>query len=422
MFNPPSDSAVQDLDSIAEDVDVNDAAVTENVDDDGNEYLEFEIEDLDDSPYVDGEEEAFGRRRRNASNRIEKSDSGAANQQSGRRENKPRSRTEPRREEGDVRERPPSTRRSESPAPAAERTVDFEDGDAPRRPRRRRGRGRGRSKEGQDLTASNDSTSNSQTPDPVADEIGWVTPAFNEDRKGKRQEDPVAKTHDRESSSRSSRTSKDDNRSSRESSRAPRDDSRSRQSEANYKSRNVSQSSRNQSARNQAADEFEVNSIDDTGEQAESTSGRSRRRRRRGRKPRGNEPSPQSEKPILDDETFDDDLSDDISSQGNYDGYDDDDLGSDDFDSEEFTSHSSPADDRAPKRGRRPRRSAGRSREQSVDADVNEDTEKVRFPTWEEAISVLVETNIKNHSRSPNRGGGGGGRGRSGGGNRGRSH
>ena len=133
----------------------------------------------------------------------------------------------------------------------------------------------------------------------------------------------------------------------------------------------------------------------------------------------------------MEDGEFDDDLTEDISSQGNYDGYGDDDLsgpddlgpdnlGPDDLDGDDFVTDSTNTDDRPAKRGRRPRRSSGRSRDQIVDADANEDTTNVRFPTWEEAISVLVESNIKNHSRSPNRGGGGG-RGRNSGSSRGRS-
>ena len=74
-------------------------------------------------------------------------------------------------------------------------------------------------------------------------------------------------------------------------------------------------------------------------------------------------------------------------------------------------------------RDRPSRRRSPKRRDSARQSDSGEQQRKTKFPTWEEAISVLIESNIKNHSKS-NRGGSssgtGGGRGRSRGRGRGR--
>ena len=41
------------------------------------------------------------------------------------------------------------------------------------------------------------------------------------------------------------------------------------------------------------------------------------------------------------------------------------------------------------------------------DESQESSSKRPKFPTWEEAVAGMIESNIKNHSRSPGRGGGG---------------
>ncbi len=120
--------------------------------DSDDDYLEFEVEDLDDSPYEDGEEEAFGRRSRR---RKPPESQDADEEVRGRSQNrkKAESRRQPERH----------AKRDESKA--------VERDERPSRRSGSRGRGRGRSPEKERPVESA-----AAKPEVFVDEIGWEVP------------------------------------------------------------------------------------------------------------------------------------------------------------------------------------------------------------------------------------------------------
>ena len=146
--------------------------ISSDVSSEKDDFLEFEIEELDDSPYRDGEEATHGRRSRR---RPQSDDQETESRRTGRRRSRNRD------DDAHIDRRKSQSTRDDSDREPVEFAAGLDldadtaaEVDKPRRSRRRsRGRGRGR-----DRDRARDGQSDSETVEPseVVDEIGWVVP------------------------------------------------------------------------------------------------------------------------------------------------------------------------------------------------------------------------------------------------------
>ena len=306
--------------------------------DDGDDYLEFEIEELDDSPYREGEAERRGRRsRRRAPSQEEGDHQGRSPARADRSdyrswEDSASSARKPNYKSGRSEAGADEHQRDDRNDPAEDRDSG-DAGSRSKRRRRSRGRGRDRKRElaNEDALPAQDLAADALDDD-LVDEIGWVRPTYKSSEPG----EPV------------------------EPLRAP-------SSRKNASTESTSDF--------HADEEFDD---DDLSDSAEAGRPRRRRSRRRGKGGRRDGQVQDGQ-----DERQDESLSG-FYSQQEEDAYD----------------HAN--------RSRSAQRPDRMTRMERDDQDT--DGSGSRFPTWAEAISSIVEANIKNHSQS--------GRGRGGNGNR----
>ncbi len=350
---------------------------------DGEEFVEFEIEELDVSPRDENEDAAHGRRRRKPSG------TGGDRFDSGERQRA---------------DRPSSSRSRSTRSRSGEGRSDSEPVQSDRGPRRESG--------DRDKATSDESRSGRR---PRRSRGGRGEKASREERP----------RHDARSEELT--TEKND--------RLDRDELRDETSvfgaglidvdwEADLEDSNESEVSGSGRTKASPADESRS---EGTG------SGRKRRRRRgsKSRKDRGAEES----RAVDSDSGFGAGLRDDMTdfdSGAGVDSFDDSLDVEDGLDSEETgTDRDDVVDVRPRKRegSRRPNRSTRTrarvnddDRDDGVDDLPEDDRQRAKVPTWDETITVLVDSNIKNHKKNggPRRSGGGGNRGRSGGGDRSR--
>ena len=373
---------------------------------DSEEFVEFEIEELDVSPRDENEDAAHGRRRRKPSSVGDSSESDDDEKRT-RRGRSGSSRSQPSSSQSRFKDDRCQDSRSEGrPKRGRRRQTEARDNEESRMEEPRRGRKR-RPRRGREEDAGRE----------------------EKPRRGARSNQPQ------------SRQTENDRDESRD--RAPvfgaglEDVDWETDSEQVVEKPVRSRSKRGRSEReksNRDRSDRDRSDRDDFGGPESSESGRKRRRRRGGkRKTERIQEDIASEKPksgfgagIIDDDDADFDSNLDIDSF-------DDPSDIDDFDSDNVgTDRNEESTESSPRRGRSRRRRSGqrgesrnrdRSREdeRDVESDYRNDGDRKRakVPTWDDTIAVLIESNIKNHKKTggSRRSGGsnsGGGRGRGG--------